>query len=109
MYLPSKELVSKVLNVHVTMIDKILGSDIGFEINNISGSTHLINIYELAHKCKEWAYKQEYILESYFYNSKARCDISKSYAVNEMFIADTEPAAIFKACEWLQSNMKECQ
>jgi hypothetical protein len=78
---------------------------------------HSINIYELAHKCKEWAFKNEYELNSGYlthgilYPSKPshqiRCDVSykladtlQTYRVWE----NTEPEAIFKACQWILDN-----
>ena len=81
-----------------------------------------INIYELAHKCKEWAVNQGYTLISgrYLYNceiQKSSCIINlnftylddgefttDSYSNLEEFEADTEPAAIFKACQWIYDN-----
>ena len=60
-----------------------------------------INIYELAHKCKEWAHSRNFMIQSYLYNTKARADLLSSCDVDEKFIADTEPEAIFKACEWI--------
>lgn len=64
-----------------------------------------INIYELAHKCKEWALKQKYYIKSQvgteisvanIFASNNRCD--------ENITANTEPEAIFKACEWILEN-----
>lgn len=73
-----------------------------------------INIYELAHKCKEWALELEYIIESYY---EAYYDDNKPYAIVKVFfdgnevwnnysneyidIWHTEPESIFKACEWI--------
>lgn len=70
-----------------------------------------INIYELSHKCKEWIRKQGYALtvthveyqgivyaELVDYSS----DIPK--IIDDIFKADTEPEAIFKACQWILEN-----
>lgn len=60
-----------------------------------------IDIYELAHKCKEWALKQGYDIYSSV-NGIAETYLSdgnfESLGAN---IADTEPEAIFKACQWI--------
>lgn len=63
-----------------------------------------INIYELAHKCQEWAYSYGYIVQGYFYNKKARADLLKSYYISEQFINNTIPEAIFMACEFVLKN-----
>jgi hypothetical protein len=59
-----------------------------------------INIYELAHKCKEWAYSIGYVLNS---NSKSYCDVCDTGFITG-FEATTEPDAIFKACQWILDN-----
>ena len=66
-----------------------------------------INIYELAHKCQEWAYSYGYIVQGYFYNKKARADLLKSYDISEKFINDTIPEAIFMACEFVLKSLKD--
>ncbi|MEA3280219.1 MAG: hypothetical protein U9Q38_06440, partial [Thermodesulfobacteriota bacterium] len=67
-----------------------------------------INIHELAHKCKEWAYSDGIMLQSYLYNDKARCDIEKFGVFEHEFqVADTEPESIFKACEWILEQLKQ--
>ena len=65
-----------------------------------------INIHELAHKCKEWAYAKGYDL--YSTNGWAGLDPvggdgGSCYWIDE-FTSDTEPEAIFKACQWILEN-----
>ena len=64
-----------------------------------------INIHELAHKCKEWAYNKGFMLLSGLYiRGKIWCEIYKPLDLNNtitQFGEDTEPEAIFKACEWI--------
>ena len=61
-----------------------------------------INIYELSHKCKEWAeINHGYILCSYKCGSVGNCQIMK---LDKFFIASTEPEAIFKACQYILDN-----
>lgn len=70
-----------------------------------------INIYELAHKCKEWAFDKGYIIEVgvhptikkdrmdryYFY--KITTDRGKQLVPKFVEVIKTEEEAIFKACE----------
>ena len=74
-----------------------------------------INIYELAHKCKEWAYNQNYQLRSSYKSfemGEAWCEVIARAPDNDIFLlmsntgADTEAEAIFQACEWIL-NKKE--
>jgi len=132
----SKELIKEVIQEEPDHIELIRGSK--WE-NNIKQTILLsynngeepieINIYELAHKCKEWAIKNKYqmysgittvaseIRKNYFF-----CAIkTKVYAYNKEYsnclpmflnnfqhiiIADTEPEAIFKACEYILKELK---
>ena len=68
-----------------------------------------INIYEFAFKCKEWAYLQYGIMiQSYLYNGKWRVDILKGIEIDEFFKnIDSEPEAIFLACEYILNNIKQ--
>ena len=112
-----------------------------------------INIHELAHKCKEWAYEQEIGKIGTYYNGCGRGQQHLMYEINIVtkycdkeylatidngkdlncsldffglsamhnssveqfkykaqtvkdicFYADTEPGAIFKACQWILDN-----
>ena len=106
----SKELLSEVLGVYVRdgwyfdcelllyTHDKILGLDENYHSQ--------INIYELAHKCKEWAHSRNFMIQSYLYNTKARADLLSSCDVDEKFQADTEPEAVFRACEWILKDKR---
>ncbi len=76
-----------------------------FMINDIKHSQS-INIYELAHKCKEWARLKGRSLRSnpsWDDCKKYECD-DRDYDDMPMFIEDTEPEAIFKACQWILEN-----
>lgn len=119
----SKELLSEVLNI-TAVCDDI--SNIELTANTITfiedywdedeGSgfyrSHSINIYELAHKCKEWANKQGYkkvysgIYESTDQGSMYICILDSNDTNCKDFWADTEVEAIFKACEWILTNVK---
>jgi len=60
-----------------------------------------INIYELAHKCKEWAKNHGYLL----YSVPDLCIVKTfnlEYCVD--FGLDTEIESIFRACQWILDN-----
>jgi len=60
-----------------------------------------INIYELAHKCKEWALTEGFIIYSSCKSASIYKDLEYLYgASNE----PTEPEAVFKACQWILDN-----
>lgn len=69
-----------------------------------------ISIYELTHKCKEWANKKGYILSSAFHNGQGYCEIKKETPERIKSIAwcpvdfDTEAEAIFSACQYILDN-----
>ena len=113
----SKELLSKVLEENISEVYK-MGSNPNFKQNTLlfklygCGELCNINIYELAHKCKEWAYTQGYIIFSkirlnssyascYFHNI-GKHDYEDNF--HNDFRAETESEAIFKACQWILDN-----
>jgi hypothetical protein len=60
-----------------------------------------INIYELAHKCKEWLKNNVSNSFSGFDNGhRFFCHI-ENYNIQDRFYEDTEHEAIFKACQWI--------
>ena len=100
----SKELLSAVLKEKRVILD--------YEISISKNEIHyghidieedgFINIYELAHKCKEWALNLGYILYSAVHGYECYID-SRNFIRNTpiRFLAESEPEAIFKACEWI--------
>ena len=110
----SKELLSSVLGLTVVKGLELEGIVLWYKgivnINNQPYAKELnINIYELAHKCKEWAYIQGYVIFSKIRlnSSYASCyfDISGKHdyedGYHNDFRAECEPEAIFKACQWI--------
>lgn len=92
----SKELLSEVLelNINSFFIDKnICTYEYGFFYEDIG-------IYELAFKCKEWAYKNKYDIWSITWGVAEFHNIEKSTGTKRI-TATTEPEAIFKACRWV--------
>ena len=100
----SKELLSEVLGKKVDMIytEDYLGHSFKPFIRPLYGSfVDEVNIYELAHKCKEWALtKHNTYLSSWTESSQGVCEASTTNEDKDFF-AETEPEAIFKACEWI--------
>lgn len=123
----SKELLSEVL-ASPTKVDYYGLSLFGYGDNNlmfnwkssIDGTEvrDSINIYELAHKCKEWANTKGYVLETTARTNScfAICNFSlrgKHDYTDDLwsnFRAETEPGAVFAACQWILSNRSsQCQ
>lgn len=114
----SKELLSKVLDKEVdslTYVPYISGLyDEGYSYSLTDGMVgRFISIYELAHKCKEWAFKYGYEICSYKMQDtelpNCRCLIGHlSLTIRpdkrHGFYANTEPEAIFKATQWILEN-----
>ena len=98
----SKQLLSEVLGIEVSEID-IKENLVYYFVDNehLDDEWESINIYELAHKkCKEWALARHIRLWSIIDdNNSAICRIHSRE--KEEFYADSEPEAIFKACQWI--------
>ena len=128
----SKELLSEILHENRVTIKNLCISNniliyVSFcspnELNGTNYNEHLlndyhclkadiyqeINIYELAHKCKEWALKKDKYKWLFSYKAfiDCWCDIVDNHNRKNIimsFRADTEPEAIFKACQWILEN-----
>lgn len=106
----SKELLSEILDESYdnTNIVKIYQpsdfNHIAWETNNCAINTHSINIYELAHKCKEWCLNNNFTIKSSITRQGAKCEFYSKEQTNyktKIINAKTEPEAIFQACEWI--------
>ena len=92
------------------LIKEVLGINSSFTIQE-NEVIFKINIYELAHKCKEWAFSKGYEVNcqrTLGYENWVVEVVSEEEYVE--FIKDdvpTEPEAIFAACEWVLENQKE--
>ena len=114
MNLPSKELLSEVLNITQVTDLKIRDNELLYTFyNNPSiNDWKSINIHELAHRCKEWAISKGYDILSggleaglhgcYIDYADKRCTLQMAPLYHTF--EDTEPEAIFEACEWLRNN-----
>jgi len=113
----SKELLSEVLKENIVEVYKI-GSNPNFEQNTLlfkvyrCGDLYDTNIYELAHKCKEWAYNKGFKIISG----------ERLQDINALFIIEitdmkynlvyrefhkSEIEAIIKACEWILEKVSK--
>ena len=103
----SKELLSEVLGVYVRdgwyfdyelliyTYDKILGLDENYHSQ--------INIYELVHKCKEWASNNQFTLVSGDSGHGFVCSVGhySNNAINAEFYEENEFNAVIQGCEWI--------
>lgn len=103
----SKELLSEVLGYRIKLIKEshterfiIVNDDGGFCPHPQDTPTRTINIYELAHKCKEWAWENGCIISSFPTKIHWRVVVDSK----ELFISNSEPEAIFRACQWILDN-----
>ena len=101
----SKELLSEVINQNVKVI-VLKENTVFYQCED--GFDDLINIHELAHKCKEWALSVYDSIDFMVYG-RSQCDITIFTQPDDIkynFNADTEPEAIFKACEWILKDKR---
>ena len=107
----SKELLSEVLNIereieHIDFIEK--WNTFIYYVDG--GAERTINIYELQHKCKIWAYKNGFILRSEYYPPDSflfsgGCLLVNISTEESMWFNGTlEPKANFTACQWVLDN-----
>ena len=99
----SKELLSEILDEDILRFS-VDDSEIIY-IVRYDNTDSFINIYELAHKCKEWAHKEGYNLSTKLYDNTHYAKVYKDNQAN-YFSVEYEPAisdvkAVFKACEWI--------
>lgn len=107
----------------VTHYGKYRYTRLSFEGNlvkvSLDGQTHFgsINIYELAHKCKEWAFWNDYYVITKLrmpdiYRGEHKIDYGveiyqQDNLVKQSWWAESEPKAILQACEWILEQQKE--
>ena len=106
----STELLSEVLYTfqEIHYVEKLDFRTIKFGGISIEGNfiNSSMNIYELAHKCKEWANNKGFHL----WSMQNECQLETFEASHnldiEHFMADTEIEAVFKACEWILKDKR---
>ena len=104
----SKELLSVVMGVEIykiIILDNYIRYTLMEDYEDIAQDLYEINIFELAHKCKEWACKQGFLIGSNCRNGVTVTDINTHTILNH-FDVDFEDFTEFeiKACQWLLDN-----
>ena len=118
----SKELLSLVLKMEVNHIPQQTSSkhiefyskticnyyELMGDYSTVHGYLQRINVYELAHMCKEYAKSYDYYIESVVFEYGSRAFIHRKYDEDPLQILNdkTEPAVIFKAAEYIMQNLK---
>jgi hypothetical protein len=115
----SKELLSEVLEEEVGSFE-IKNNALIYTIKLCFGYK-TINIYELAHKCKEWAWDNGYSITIKRYKDGYQCILDFEFTFNlsnsnktghirnwtGIVNSNTEPEAIFNACQWIYNNRRK--
>ena len=122
-----KELLSEVLGypktiesnvtykLSITEVGQMDNNKLYFHTDSFGMGINSINIYELAHKCKEWATHlspNKQALSSYprwgnlrdYQSTNGEYYVCQHLASGIQFEAETEPESIFKACQWILEN-----
>ena len=115
----SRELLSEVLKIEVVKHSLFNKRNNTFNItymqseDSLKADWMLVNIYEFVFKCKDWIISKDYYLSTFidFGVDNYFCEIkwfNSEYIIqNKNFIADTELEVIFKACEWILSEVNK--
>ena len=111
MKFPSKELLSEVFGREVSEIKNTCTDKEIVIIAYFDGfrQAFTMNIYELAFKCKEWAFDKGFVLKSYKKQGALSGTYHYAIDINENvaeWLSNTEQEAIFKACEWIMEQTK---
>jgi len=129
----SKELLSEVLGSPITILcfDEVkceIRNSITFENYQLGVSysylygnkeTRFMPIHELAHTCKVWALDNDAFINSNLlidrvsgacasysvYSNEENCVSCGEPEVAKNFFADSEPEAVFAACEWIRKQL----
>ena len=108
---PSKKLLTNILGFEVRIISIVDNTLLCTKKTNRGFTDIRINVYELMHLMKEWAYSlDEFIISSYWVNG-GEVDIYGRYSCadsqpDKSFSADTEFEAVTKACEYILKETK---
>ena len=116
------------MSISKELFTEVMGKEKMYCILNIDTGEiepeQYFNIHELAHKCKEWIWDNEYLYEveqkgvyGYLrpdYRVKLWCtrEVQRFSHQDpetpcEYFDEHTEPEALFKACQWILDNKEE--
>lgn len=128
MTLPSKELLSEVLDIDIYNINGISSTEIEYEYDMKEFGEHLdiINIYELSFKFKEWAYQNNYSIRTFRTSIGWVVDtlhnniedgrrkntwvfdiINYDNDTMHQYHFETEVEAVLAVCEWILQQKKD--
>ena len=110
----SIELLSSVLNLKIYTLKSVAQTSIIRFMFDAMGEKrdNSINIYELTHRCKEWAFHKGYEVVESEYMVRIKKKSSNSFSIYE---ASTEtqsngecfhPSTIFKACQKILNDIQ---
>ena len=106
----SKELLSEVLELKINLVEiDEARNKVFYYCNQFGRMTGEISTFELAHKCKEWAFDKGFVLKSYKKQGAFSGTYHYAIDINDKiceWLANTEYEAIFKACEWIMEQTK---
>lgn len=102
----SKELLSEVLEISIDSISECNGDQGNLIIyyQRLSDKSSSINIYELAHKCKEWARNNGYLIYSVPDLAFVKT-LSLEYCVD--FGDKSEIENVFRSCQWILDALEQ--
>lgn len=107
----SLRLLSLLLDENINYLsDELDGNLVPYEIPIDGWVT--VNVFELADKAKAWINTQGWTPSSTVYrNGKARCVLTEYTTYDDPtkkeFTGDSEPEAVFKACEYLLTQKEQ--
>ena len=109
-YLPSKELLSEILNLDVFASISSNTNELKCLFVDLDRSKELkINIYELAHKCILYAWDNFYEITPRVMGAEIMC-LKTGYTVHTIYREEIEKPEKFdarytyKACQWILDN-----
>lgn len=97
------EYISSITSIETETAFSTSSADVYITSLNINGIS--INIYELAHKIKEWAYDKCFIIAVWKVPMGYRCEVSSPCKSVKSFGLDTEPEAIFEAGNYVFKSL----
>ena len=106
----SKKLLSEVIGIPDVVILSISRGVSIVSLRKINGVVEEYNIYELAYKCKKWAFDIGYFVETKALSSKLRSREYGSKVLDECFNTNWDngipydPVCDIKVCEWIVEN-----
>ena len=105
----SKELLKNILGIKVDVdyIRNEINYNKHVEYDLSCGDSESINIHEVAHMCKEWAFKKGYLILSYPSKSELvffTDTVDTCYNTNFENGKKYDPMCDIKVCEWILEN-----